>query len=34
MEGKGNANRTLIGNLQERDLVDLVIDGEVIVIVK
>jgi len=31
MEGKGNANRILIGNLQERDLGDVAVDGEVIV---
>jgi hypothetical protein len=31
MEGKGNAYRILIGNLQERDIGDLAVDGEVIV---
>jgi hypothetical protein len=31
MEGKENANRILIGDLQERDLGDLAVDGEVIV---
>jgi hypothetical protein len=30
MDGKGNANRILIGNLQERDLGDVTVDGEVL----
>jgi len=31
MEGKGNAKRILVGHLQERDLGDLAVDGEIIV---
>jgi len=31
MEGKGNENRMFVGNLQNKDLGDLAVDGEIIV---